>query len=101
MASERPFGQRVHSRAGLIWAGLAGVILGAGLFIAALFAYTPKAPAARTLGVDERIVGIPANCDVARAAGIAPMARGSGFYNPKLDWDGDGLACEPSIFGIL
>jgi hypothetical protein len=37
-----------------------------------------------------------ANCDAVRAAGLAPLRRGSADYaaNPKLDRDQDGLACE-------
>ena len=37
-----------------------------------------------------------ANCDAARAAGAAPITRGSADYdaNPNLDRDDDGVACE-------
>lgn len=35
------------------------------------------------------------NCDAARAAGAAPLSRGSPGYAPHLDRDGDGIACEP------
>ena len=37
-----------------------------------------------------------ANCDAVRAAGLAPLRRGTADYavNPKLDRDKDGLACE-------
>ena len=37
-----------------------------------------------------------ANCDAVRAAGLAPLRRGSADYaaNPKLDRDKDGVACE-------
>jgi endonuclease YncB( thermonuclease family) len=35
------------------------------------------------------------NCAQARAAGAAPMYRGQASYNPNLDGDGDGIACEP------
>lgn len=35
-----------------------------------------------------------ANCTEARAAGAAPIYRGSPGYAPKLDRDGDGIACE-------
>ena len=34
------------------------------------------------------------NCDAARAAGVAPLHRGDPGYRPKLDRDGDGIACE-------
>ncbi|WP_332654514.1 thermonuclease family protein [Brevundimonas sp.] len=35
------------------------------------------------------------SCAAARAAGVAPVSRGDPGYNPNLDGDGDGLACEP------
>lgn len=35
------------------------------------------------------------NCDAARAAGVAPIYRGSPGYRPVMDGDGDGIACEP------
>ena len=35
-----------------------------------------------------------ANCTEARAAGAAPLHVGSPGYAPKLDRDGDGVACE-------
>ncbi|QIG55375.1 thermonuclease family protein [Altererythrobacter sp. BO-6] len=35
------------------------------------------------------------NCAAARAAGAAPLRRGSPGYRPQLDADGDGIACEP------
>lgn len=35
------------------------------------------------------------NCDAARAAGAAPIYRGSPGYRHALDRDGDGIACEP------
>nr|WP_276548117.1 excalibur calcium-binding domain-containing protein [Brachybacterium muris] len=34
------------------------------------------------------------NCDAARAAGAAPLYRGDPGYRPKMDRDGDGVACE-------
>lgn len=34
------------------------------------------------------------NCGEARAAGAAPLHRGDPGYSPRLDRDGDGLACE-------
>lgn len=37
----------------------------------------------------------PRNCDEARALGIAPIHRGQPGYAPHLDWDNDGIACEP------
>jgi hypothetical protein len=35
-----------------------------------------------------------ANCDAARAAGVAPLHRGDPGYDSHLDRDGDGVACE-------
>lgn len=35
-----------------------------------------------------------ANCAAARAAGAAPLYRGSPGYRSGLDGDGDGVACE-------
>ena len=35
-----------------------------------------------------------ANCAAARAAGVAPLHRGDAGYAPRLDRDGDGVACE-------
>lgn len=35
------------------------------------------------------------SCAAARAAGAAPMLRGEPGYNPRLDGDSDGIACEP------
>nr|WP_116092552.1 excalibur calcium-binding domain-containing protein [Sphingomonas crusticola] len=34
------------------------------------------------------------NCSAARAAGAAPIRMGEPGYAPKLDRDGDGVACE-------
>lgn len=34
------------------------------------------------------------SCSAARAAGAAPLRRGQTGYNPRLDGDGDGVACE-------
>ncbi|WP_082697165.1 excalibur calcium-binding domain-containing protein [Kocuria rosea] len=46
----------------------------------------PAAPAGPTGGF--------ANCAAAKAAGAAPLYAGSPGYAPKLDRDGDGVACE-------
>ena len=35
------------------------------------------------------------NCRAAWAAGAAPIYRGQPGYSPRLDGDGDGIACEP------
>jgi hypothetical protein len=34
------------------------------------------------------------NCEAARAAGVAPLRRGQPGYAPRLDRDGDGMACD-------
>jgi hypothetical protein len=36
-----------------------------------------------------------AGCDEARAAGVAPIYRGSPGYREGMDGDHDGVACEP------
>lgn len=38
--------------------------------------------------------GAYANCTAARAAGAAPVRRGSPGYGPHLDRDNDGVGCE-------
>jgi micrococcal nuclease len=48
-------------------------------------------PRAQTVGGTFRFRG----CAAARAAGVAPMHIGDGAYNPNLDGDHDGIACEP------
>jgi hypothetical protein len=35
------------------------------------------------------------SCAEARAAGAAPLYQGQPGYAPRLDRDGDGIACEP------
>lgn len=46
-------------------------------------------------GADLGGVGVFRSCAQARAAGVAPLRRGEPGYNPALDGDGDGVACEP------
>lgn len=57
----------------------------------------PARPATRGLGHAPSAAGGGAfrSCAAARAAGAAPMRRGSPGYNPNLDGDNDGIACEP------
>ncbi|MEJ0022636.1 MAG: excalibur calcium-binding domain-containing protein [Alphaproteobacteria bacterium] len=98
---ERAYYARQRDKRALILTGAAGLALGATLFIGALFASMPHARAARVVGADNRIIGIPKNCDEARAARIAPMPRGSGFYSERLDIDRNGLACEPGTWDIF
>lgn len=38
---------------------------------------------------------VPANCDEARADGVAPLLAGQPGYSAGLDPDGDGIACPP------
>jgi hypothetical protein len=95
------YGPRKATVKALILTGALGVLLGVTFFLGAMFASMPKARPALILGVDERIIGIPKNCDEARAAHIAPMARGTGFYTERLDWNKNGLACEPGLFDIF
>lgn len=54
-------------------------------------------PARRQQSVADPAVAEPLyhSCREARAAGAAPMYRGQADYNPALDGDGDGIACEP------
>lgn len=57
-------------------------------------------PATRTgAPTPPRTSGVPLpvsypNCAAVRAAGKAPLRRGQPGYSPKLDRDGDGVACE-------
>jgi hypothetical protein len=56
------------------------------------------------MGVSQRAAATPSaasayvyfrNCREARAAGVAPIARGRPGYRSQLDADDDGWACEP------
>lgn len=49
----------------------------------------PARPRPQSIGYPYR------SCAQARAAGAAPMYRGQAGYNPNLDGDADGIACEP------
>ena len=55
---------------------------------------TPNRPKATPAPATEGRVF--ANCAAVRAAGLAPLRRGTADYeaNPNLDRDEDGLACE-------
>lgn len=58
---------------------------------------TPTAAATATAAPRRSRHGrVFANCDAVRAAGLAPLRRGTPDYaaNPQLDRDKDGLACE-------
>lgn len=58
---------------------------------------TPEPTAAKAAVQDpeaaERSVYF-SGCSEARAAGAAPIHRGSPGYRPEMDGDGDGVACE-------
>lgn len=54
-----------------------------------------SAAAARPVGERPVASGAFRSCAEARAAGAAPMRRGQPGYNPNLDGDNDGIACEP------
>ena len=53
----------------------------------------PVAPAPKPAGPAAPAAAF-ANCSAAKAAGAAPLYAGSPGYAPKLDRDGDGVACE-------
>nr|WP_246326518.1 excalibur calcium-binding domain-containing protein [Actinomycetospora corticicola] len=53
----------------------------------------PK-PAPRPVAAAPKPAGSYKNCSEARAAGVTPLHRGQAGYAPKLDRDGDGVACE-------
>jgi len=78
-------------------------VLGASLFVGAMvFLYAPALQStwhSATLS-SEQLEQIEKsayyrNCDAARAAGVAPIYRGSPAYRPEMDGDSDGIACEP------
>lgn len=54
----------------------------------------PKAVAPTTAPKPKPKAAYYANCTAARAAGAAPLYRGSPGYRSGLDQDGDGVACE-------
>ena len=72
---------------------IVGTCLGLGLF--ALHKASPLMP--WTVATSQ--FAVPANCDVARARGIAPMRRGEPGYHRRLDADNNGIACEPLVAG--
>ncbi len=72
-------------------------IVGAITFVAAPTLQSPARTAAMspaTLEATEKSVYY-AGCNEARAAGAAPIYRGSPGYRPEMDGDSDGIACEP------
>lgn len=52
-------------------------------------------PTATNTPVPRPTAGMYSSCAAARAAGAAPLYRGQPGYNPALDGDRDGVACEP------
>lgn len=52
------------------------------------------APAPVAPAVPAPVVGTYPNCTAVRAAGAAPIYAGQPGFQPKLDGDGDGVACE-------
>jgi hypothetical protein len=57
---------------------------------------TRTTPAPKATPAASRQGRVFANCDAVRAAGLAPLRRGTPDYaaNPNLDRDKDGLACQ-------
>ena len=75
----------------------AAVVVGLTVFrLAPATGSAPPAPTspAEDIGRIERSVYYP-GCRAARAAGVAPIHRGSPGYRPEMDGDDDGIACEP------
>jgi endonuclease YncB( thermonuclease family) len=55
---------------------------------------TTKAKTSTPKTTTKKASPVFANCDAAKAAGVAPLHRGEPGYSTKLDRDGDGVACE-------
>lgn len=55
---------------------------------------SPSREPARFVSPNGRARGAFANCSAARAAGAAPVRRGSPGYGQHLDRDNDGVGCE-------
>lgn len=70
---------------GGVWIGM-GQFSGPG---AAVTASTAEASAA----IEQSVYY--AGCNSVRAAGAAPLYRGTPGYREEMDGDGDGVACEP------
>lgn len=43
---------------------------------------------------DGKVNGIYLTCEAAKRDGKAPLKQGDDGFNPALDWDGNGVACE-------
>jgi hypothetical protein len=81
---------------------LAGLLIGAGVFLALTRPAGPTAP----MIVEDKPLPVASarsaagvtpfrDCRVARAAGAAPVYAGDPRYGPWLDGDDDGIGCEP------
>lgn len=81
-AKIRRFSQR------LVKPMLFGLLIGGAVLLAFQFSPWPMETTVRHLLSR-------ANCDTARAMGLAPALRGEPGYWQKLDRDNDGIACEP------
>jgi hypothetical protein len=79
-------------RVAAIAAGVFGVTWASAPQLSAVWRQATVAP--EELRAVERSVYY-SGCRQARAAGIAPIYRGSPGYREGLDGDGDGVACEP------
>lgn len=88
----------------LVWAGVGAVALHqAWQSAAAVDAQTLANP---SIHAARATPALPAgtmyhSCEVARAAGAAPISSDEPGYNPRLDGDSDGLACEPVRGGMV
>lgn len=77
----------------IMLAGLVGVAaMGAAPKLASSWALASRTP--EEIAAIERSAYYP-NCNMARAAGAAPIYAGSPGYRDGLDGDSDGIACEP------
>lgn len=80
---------------------LIGGLLGLGGFVLVAASTTPAStapdvPLAALAGPKPTALTHPfRNCAAARAAGAAPVFRGTPGYGPWLDGDDDGIGCEP------
>lgn len=82
-----------RSSFGFLIAGVA-----AGAFCATLWAVTPTAPGKTSIAafVETRTTDQGyANCSAVHADNRHSIRRGNPSYRASMDWDGDGVACEP------
>jgi hypothetical protein len=98
-ANPGPFGRRRTTRTlpfGIVVAAGCAAVFAATWFatpmLTALWSSAPPAPEA--VAATERSVYY-SGCNEARAAGAAPITRGSPGYRSEMDGDNDGIACEP------